>query len=312
MVGLVVRVAALGERAWCLPVLFRLWLPTPKPTKLAPDTKRAPSQQDLAAILIGEVAERHPARRIEVVGDSAFACKAMASLGERVTLTSRLRSNAVIHAQKPPKSGKRGRPRVRGKRLGNPGEIAAAANEADWQRVELAGRGEAKALVVKGLWYSVFGPRPVQVVIVRELSDSDGYRVALIATDVEASAAQTIARYTDRWSIEVAFQDAKHVVGVGEARNRVKRAVERTVPFGLLCQSVAVAWYALHGDPAADVRRRRLSAPWYATKRDPSMLDVLAALRRELIRAEYHASAGRSRTAAKIHRPALPREMATA
>lgn len=312
VVGLIVRIGALGERAWCLPVLFRLWLPTPKPTKVTPDPKRRPSQQDLAAILIAKVAERHPARRIDVVGDSAFACKAMASLGERVTLTSRLRSNAVIHAPKPPKTGKRGRPRVRGRRLGNPGEIAAAANEADWQRIEVAGRGEAKALVIEGLWYSVFGPRAVQIVIVRELADTDGYRIALITTDVEASAAQTIARYADRWSIEVAFQDAKHIVGVGEARNRVQRAVERTVPFGFLCQSIAVSWYALHGDAAADVRRRRLNAPWYPMKRDPSMLDVLASLRRELIRAEFQAAAGRGRMAAKINRPALLREIAAA
>ena len=312
VVGLIVRIPALGERAWCLPLLFRLWLPTPKATKADPDPDRRPSQQDLAAILIAKAAERHPARRIEVVGDSAFACKAMASFGERVTLTSRLRSNAVIHAPKPPKTGRRGRPRVTGRRLGNPGEIAAAANQADWQRVRVAGRGEAQALVVEGLWYSVFGPRAVQVVIVRELSDSDGYRVALITTDLDASAAQTITRYADRWSIEVSFQDAKHVVGVGETRNRVKRAVERTVPFGLICQSVAVAWYALHGDPAADISRRRLSAPWYPTKRDPSMLDVLASLRRELIRAEYHARARRTRTAAKIKRPAPPPEQAAA
>ena len=203
VVGLIVRIPALGERAWCLPLLFRLWLPTPKATKADPDPDRRPSQQDLAAILIAKAAERHPARRIEVVGDSAFACKAMASFGERVTLTSRLRSNAVIHAPKPPKTGRRGRPRVTGRRLGNPGEIAAAANQADWQRVRVAGRGEAQALVVEGLWYSVFGPRAVQVVIVRELSDSDGYRVALITTDLDASAAQTITRYADRWSIEV-------------------------------------------------------------------------------------------------------------
>ncbi len=76
-------------------------------------------------------------------------------------------------------------------------------------------------------------------------------------------------------------------------RNRVRRAVERTVPFGLLCQSVAVAWYALNADPAADIDRRRREAPWYSQKRDPSMLDVLAALRRELIRAEFLAGATR-------------------
>jgi hypothetical protein len=88
-------------------------------------------------------------------------------------------------------------------------------------------------------------------VIVRELADGEGYRVALVSTDLNASAAELIARYTDRWPIEVAFQDAKHVTVVGEARNRVQRAVERTVPFGLLYQTIAITWYALHADPAA-------------------------------------------------------------
>lgn len=125
----------------------------------------------------------------------------------------------------------------------------------------MPGREDAKVLLVEGLWYSVFGPRAVRVVIVREPADSDGYQIALISTDLDSGPARIIARYADRWSIEVCFQDAKHVVGVGQARNRVKLAVQRTVPFGLLCQSVTIAWYALHGDPAADVRARRLHAP---------------------------------------------------
>ena len=306
VVGLVVRIPALGERAWCLPLLFRLWAPTPKPTKARPDPERRPSQPDLAALLVAKVAERHPQRRIDLVGDSAFACKAMAPPAEHVTLTSRLRSNAVIHAPAPPPTGKPGRPRVRGERLGNPGEIAAGAKASEWRTVEVPGRGEASVLVVEGLWYSVFGSRTVRVVIVREAADTEGYRIALICTEAEASPATMISRYADRWSIEVAFQDAKHVVGVGEARNRVPRAVQRTVPFGFLCQTVAVAWYALHADAAGDVARRRRIAPWYSQKRDPSMLDVLAALRRELIRAEFLAGAGRRRTTAKIIRSQLP------
>ena len=294
VVGLVVRVRALGERAWCLPVLFRLWLPPPKPTKERPGPERRSSQQELAAALVGLIAERHPQRRIDVVGDSAFACKAMAPASDRITLTSRLRSNAVIHAPKPPPTGHRGRPRVKGERLGTPAEILARAKEGEWWRLSVSGRGEVCALVVEGLWYSVLGPRTVRVVIVREPSDAEGYRIALITTDLEAGAAEILARYADRWSIEVAFQDAKHIVGVGEARNRVKPAVERTVPFGLLCQTLAVAWYALHADPATDVARRRRMAPWYSQKRDPSMLDVLAALRRQLIRAEFRQAAGRA------------------
>jgi len=84
------------------------------------------------------------------------------------------------------------------------------------------------------------------------------------------------------------------------------------VPFGLLCQTIAVAWYALHGDPAADVRRRRRNAPWYPHKRDPSMLDILASLRRELIRTEFQAQAGRTPTPAQTNRPQQPQIAAAA
>ncbi len=293
VLGLVVRIAVLGERAWCLPVLFRLWLPTPKPSKDCPDPERRASQQQLAAVLVGLVAARHPGRRIDVVGDSAFACKAMGALPDRVSLTSRLRSNAVISAPKPPPTGKRGRPRVTGPRLGNPAQIAAAAGSEEWTRVAVRGRGEASVLIRDGLWYSVLGPRAVRVLIVRESADSDGYEIALISTDLDGGPAAIIARYADRWSIEVCFQDAKQTVGVGEARNRVKLAVQRTVPFGLLCQSITIAWYALHGDPAGDVRARRMHAPWYPSKRAPSMLDIQASLRRALIGSEYHAQAAR-------------------
>ena len=54
------------------------------------------------------------------------------------------------------------------------------------------------------------------------------------------------------------------------------------------CQSITIAWYALHGDPAGDVRARRMHAPWYPSKRAPSMLDIQASLRRALIGSEYH------------------------
>jgi len=89
----------------------------------------------------------------------------MASPSERVTLTTRLRANAVLHAPAPPKTGKRGRPRVKGERLGNPAEIAAAAKQSAWRQVSVPGRGEALVLVADGLWHSVFGSRAVQVVI---------------------------------------------------------------------------------------------------------------------------------------------------
>lgn len=54
--------------------------------------------------------------------------------------------------------------------------------------------------------------------------------MALVSTDLAATASEVIERYAARWSIEVAIEDAKQTTGVGQARNRLHRAVQRTVP----------------------------------------------------------------------------------
>ena len=76
-------------------------------------------------------------------------------------------------------------------------------------------------------------------------------------------------------------------MGVGQARNRVKNAVERTVPFGMLIQSLVVVWYALHGYHPDDALDRRLAQPWYRTKTEPSFEDMITKLRKALIVARF-------------------------
>jgi len=136
--------------------------------------------------------------------------------------------------------------------------------------------------VIRCLWYGVFGPQAVQVVLVRDKSKI-GYDVALVTTDLAASAARVIERYASRWSIEVAIEDAKQIGGVGQACNRVRLAVERTVPFALIVNTLAVVWYATVGYHPADVEERRELAPWYRDKAQPSVLDMLAKLRRVIV-----------------------------
>jgi len=68
---------------------------------------------------------------------------------------------------------------------------------------------------------------------IRKPDRTDGNDVATASTDTTATTAELIARYDSRWTIETAHQEAK-AHGVGQARNRVRRAVERTVPFGFL------------------------------------------------------------------------------
>jgi hypothetical protein len=96
-----------------------------------------------------------------------------------------------------------------------------------------------------------------------------------------------VERYAARWAIEVAFHDAKNTTGVGEARNHTRKAVERSVPFGLYTQSIVIIWYHLAGHHPNVVRDHRNRAPWYTTKRHPSYLDMIVKLRRVLIAAQY-------------------------
>ncbi|MCA1701722.1 MAG: hypothetical protein LC790_23650 [Actinobacteria bacterium] len=76
--------------------------------------------------------------------------------------------------------------------------------------------------------------------------------------------------------------------------------MQRTVPFGFLTQTITITWYALHGNPQADLHARRLAAPWYRQKQTVSYTDMLAALRRDLIRHEYFAQAPPATTERQI------------
>jgi hypothetical protein len=96
-----------------------------------------------------------------------------------------------------------------------------------------------------------------------------------------------IERYAARWAIEVAIEDAKQLFGTGQARNRTAAAVERTVPFMLACQALAVCWYATGGYHPADTEARQLDAPWYTAKTEPSTADMTAKLRRVIIAAKF-------------------------
>ncbi|MFE7330091.1 hypothetical protein ACFU8W_35035 [Streptomyces sp. NPDC057565] len=118
--------------------------------------------------------------------------------------------------------------------------------------------------------------------------DTDtGYDLALVTTDLISPAPALVTRYAWRWSIEVTFAEARDLLGTGQAHNRTRHAVERTVPFGLYCYTITVVWYALHGHHPSDAADHRERAPWYTTKTDPSLSDMVAKLRRTIIAARF-------------------------
>ncbi len=186
-----------------------------------------------------------------------------------------LLDHPAAEGRRPARASRRRRPAgpagrgLKGDRLPSLAKLAAAA-EFSQVTVTRYGRTETVgAAVVTCLWYSVFGSRPVTVVIVRDKPGS-GFGIALVTTDRAATAEQVIERYAARWSIEIAIEDAKQVFGTGQARNRTAAAVERTVPFQIACQAVAVTWYATAGHDPADLHERRAHAPWYTSKAEPA------------------------------------------
>ena len=105
--------------------------------------------------------------------------------------------------------------------------------------------------------------------------------------DTTASPAAIAERYSWRWPIEPSNATGKQLIGAGDACNRVQKAVERTVPFAFLVQSLLICWYARCGDQPADIERRRLLCPWYQAKTEPAPADMLTALRREFLKARF-------------------------
>ena len=241
----------------------------------------------LARRMAEMLAEALPGRRIDLVADSAYAGGELKKLPARVTWTTRLRKDAALYGLPPQRTGRRGRPRKKGGRLPSLAKLAATTA---FEQVTVTRYGKAaviQAAAVTCLWHSVFGTRPVTVVLIRDKS-STGYDLALVTTAPAATAAQVIERYAARWGIEVAIEDSKQVFGTGQARNRTARAVERTIPFQLACQALAVCWYATAGHHPSDVEDRRARAPWYRSKRQPSTADIAAKLRRVMIAARFN------------------------
>ena len=274
--AIVVRLPACSSPV-ALPVLFRLWR-----------GKGTASQVELAAQMLTTLTAAFPGRQIHGVGDAAFHGQAL--ICGNSTWTTRLPANAALYGPRPAKTGKRGRPRKKGARLGKPPEIAQK-RDTRWQAVTVRIYGKTRtmhaAVVTGALWHGSFKDAPGQLVLVRAPDSRQHYDLALFTLDLAATPAAIIERYSWRWPIEPSNATGKQILGVGQACNRLEAAVERTVPFGFLVQSLLIVWYARSGYDAADVRLRRLLCPWYRTKREPAVADMLAKLRREFLKARF-------------------------
>jgi hypothetical protein len=287
-----------------LPFLSR---PVALPVLAALAVKGGRTKPDLARELVDLIAEHFAGRDIHIVADAAYGCGAFIGLGDGMTMTTRAKTTAVFHQLAPPRTGKRGRPKLKGDRIGTPADIAATAR---WKTMRVFRYGTTVTVQIAEqvcLWYGTWRTDTVRVILVKDhrrrtttASTTHGYEIALVTTDLHTPPEQIITRYAARYSIEITFSEVRNILGVGQARNRVQRAVERTVPFGLVCHSILTLWYAQHGYHHTDTQHRRNRSPWYGSKTNPSTLDMLTKLRRQIITAQFMPTTPRPPTTQEI------------
>jgi hypothetical protein len=281
--------------AVCLPFTNAPILALPLLARLHRSGKAQRSCPLVARDLLAEVLAWFPSRRFILVGDGAYASKALLSdLDERVTFVGRLRGDAAVYDPQVPqaKKGQRGRKAHKGPRLPNPKAAAAQADRKRsatgdwvWQEVTVTAYGKERVLrtvAYQVVWPRVMGLRPVQVVVVRDPAGKleDAY---LFTTDVRAQAAWVIQQFAWRWSIEVLFRASKQVLDIEAPQHYSREAVEKVTPWVWSLQSIIMVWYVTAGRELAEAEElRKVMGEWDS---EWSLCHMVTVLRRATLNA---------------------------
>jgi DDE superfamily endonuclease len=274
MLGVVVELPFRPQRYFCLPILWRLYEKQGSKAKKDHLTK-----SQLAVEMLVQVAQWFPDREFVVVADSAYIGKhLLKSRPANVQVLGPVCWTAALYeAVDEPVRGHR-----HGDRLPTPAALLADEQRpAQWLVIPFKNDCQ-RLLAVKVIrqvcWYTVAGSTEVQVVLVRDPL-GQWRKEALVCTDLSLSTMEVITGYCRRWSVEVAFCDAKQMLGFHDPQVWCEHSVQRAAPMSWFVGSLIVLWYALAGHAGPQAQRQR---PWYHQKETPTFADMLAACRYQL------------------------------
>ena len=276
VLGIIVRFPLWPQRAFCLPILFRLYL---NKDAAARDRRAYRTRPELAVEILALLCQARKSRHFHAIADSAYGGQSVLNhLPKNCDLTSRLLRNARLYGPRPQRTpGTNGRPRKRGPQLPTPAQMLV--ERAARVELDLYGRLDRVRLCDSVGHVYAAPERPLRIVAVEALSGGRGQQ-AFYSTCWQATAIEILRWYAWRWSIEVAFHDSKQSLGFEEPQGWTRHAVERTAPMAMLLYSLIVMWFVRDGHRCY----RQLERPWYTTKSQPSFADMLATLRRVSLR----------------------------
>jgi hypothetical protein len=270
-----------AKRRWGLPFLTVL-----APSQRYDDGKgrRHKKLTDWARQGILQIRRWLPNRLIVVIADSSFsAIELIAAVLRHVCFVTRLRLDANLYEPPPQgRSGKRGRPCKKGRKLPKLTEVLADPATV-WTTIlmsEWYGGERCRLDIATGtaLWYHAgLPPVPIRWVLVR---DPAGIRKpqAFLCTDLDATPAAILGWFVHRWSMETTFQETREHLGVETQRQWSDLAIARTTPALLGLFSLITLWAA---DAKVTTLLHPRSAAWYV-KESLTFSDAIATVRRVL------------------------------
>ena len=248
--------------------------------------------------LISLVASWFPTRRLLVTGDSAYGGKSvLQKLPANVDLISHVHPKGALYEPAPkPIPGKKGAHRKKGDRLP---DMSAWANDSrqPWKQLVFNQFGLHATLLVKtmqALYYKAGKDRLLTIVLVRDVLGKRPDQM-FYCTRLDWNARKILSAYSARWSIEVAFENCKQLLGLEDPANRKEKAVRRTAPMALVLHSLIVVWFHQEGHRHLQFPDR----PWYLRKEEPSFADMLTTLRRRSWQEKFRTLPIKSRLAKK-------------
>jgi hypothetical protein len=244
---------------------------------------RFKTKGQLALEMIEKLCEWLPGRRILLLVDGNYADHhLMLRLPKYVEVVSRVRYDAALWAPRPKRLGRIGRPRLHGRKLPRPVQRVERRPH-DWKSVTLPRGRRYEVQTWTALWWKVFQERPIRIVATRRRGSRRGPEF-FYTTDLTLSVKQILTYYTDRWEIECLFHEVKERMGFEEPQCRTELAVERTAPFLLWTAAVTQAWFLMQNRADLIGWRPRWRSKRQAGKAPPTFSEMLAALRREILR----------------------------
>lgn len=275
VLGVLVHLPLWPDRAWCLPILFRMYLNHDASARARRSCRTRP---ELAVEMLKVLCNHRKARRFHVLADSAYGGQSvLCHLPLNCDLTSRLVMNARLHGVPPPRRpGVMGRPRKRGERLSTPAQMLQTRSQR--LQLNLYGRRDRVRFATTTACVYAAPSQLLRIVAVEPLSGGRD-KQAFYSTCSTATPLEVLTWYAWRWSIELAFHDSKQHLGFEEPQGWSRNAAQRTAPVAMLLYSLIVYWFAKEGHR----HWRPHATSWYRKPR-ASFGDMLATLRRESLR----------------------------